>query len=435
VSPNGSDATLLPEGARLLHIGIPKTGTTAIQGAAAASRQQLLEHGVCYPGRGLNHLEPICALMGRSFGSTRHGPRVPPRARWSELMAEVGRTSATRTLISHEFAAESTDEQARRFLAELGDQTYVVITLRSFAALLGSSWQQYVKAGHRKAYETWLREVLADKPSSGAARLFHRRNDQPAIVRRWREAAGRDRVIVVVPDKTDPNRLLDAFSGLLGLPPELLRDAAERLDASENRSLSWPEVEYLRRLNVEVRRQLEWRHYELWVRNGAVARLLASRRPESDEPRVTLPCWAAEPAAAISARYAEAVAASGCLVLGDVDALAAPGPVGDLRPARLLPIDAAVAATAGLISASLGQGADFDVEARPLRPVARKLLQVPRARRWLELNEAVPTAAAGDLLAVSLFRAARQLRARFAAGFSRPTRRRATARRSGARPS
>jgi hypothetical protein len=391
-----------------LHIGIPKTGTTAIQAAAATNRERLRKHGVCYPGHGLNHLEPICAFLGRPFG----GAGIPPQARWSELRREIDRARRQRVLISHEFACESTDDQARAFVSELGDRTHVVITLRSFAALLGSSWQQYVKAGRRRAYHSWLRAVLSDEPSGHAARLFYRRNDQPAIVRRWVQAAGADRVLVVIPDQDHRQRLPDAFSALLGLPPELLRGAAEA-DAGENRSMSWPEAEYLRQVNALVRGRLDWRQYEVWVRAGAVNRLLTGRRPGPGEARVSLPIWAARRAESVAARYAEEVAAAGCRIIGDVEALAAPGPYGEVPPPATLPMDAAVAATAGLVSASLGQGPDFDVTARPLPPVARRLARLPYGRRWLELNEAVPTATAGDLFAVALVRAARQLRHRF----------------------
>ena len=401
------DAGTLPAGARLLHIGIPKTGTTALQTAAAAARAPLLEHGVLYPGRMVNHLEPVCALMGRPFGSSTGAAAAPPMNRWNDLLAEIDRHPGSRVLISHEFASECTDEQAQRFVTALGEQTHVAVTLRSFATLLGSSWQQYVKAGRRKSYGSWLREVLAEDPESRAARLFYRRNDQPAIIRRWSRVVGADRVIVVVPDKTRRKLVLDAFADLLGVPHDLLRAAT---GSGENRSMSWPEVEYLRHLNRVVRERLDWRHYEIWVRNGAVARLLTERRPRPGEPRVVLPPWAAQRAEAIAAEYADEVAASGCRVIGDVRALAAPAPVGELRRVRTVPIEAAVAAASGLISAGLGQGADFDVTERPLPPVAQRLARSDRGRRVLELNESVPMAKAGDLLAVGLLRAARQLR-------------------------
>src|SRR5207249_2973145 len=42
---------LLPEGTRLVHIGPPKTGTTAVQGAFHARRREVLAQGVRYAGR------------------------------------------------------------------------------------------------------------------------------------------------------------------------------------------------------------------------------------------------------------------------------------------------------------------------------------------------------------------------------------------------
>ena len=400
----------LPAGARLLHIGIPKTGTTALQAAAADARERLREHGVCYPGRSRNHLDPVCALMRRPFGTNADGIQVPPPlSRWNELMDEVSRQPGRRVLISHEFASESDDERARRFVDELGEQTHVAVTLRSFAALLGSSWQQYVKAGRRKSYDRWLREVLADEPTSPGAQLFHRRNDQPGILRRWSGLVGVDRVVVVIPDKTRPDFVLDAFADLLDVPRGVLRAPVA---TGENRSMSWPEVEYVRQLNRAVRGRLDWRQYEIWVRNGAVSRMLTDRTPAAAEPPLVLPPWAADRAHGIAADYAAAVADAGVRVVGDVAALAARAPVGELPRSRTVPVDAAVAAAAGLVSAGLGQGADFDVRQRPLPPVAQRLARSPKGRRVLELNEAVPTAKASDLLAVGVLRAARQLRQR-----------------------
>ena len=86
----------------------------------------------------------------------------------------------------------------------------------------------------------------------------------------------------------------DAFADLLAVPHEILRTPEL---SGENRSMSWPEVEYLRRLNRSVRAHLDWRQYELYVRGGAVARMLTGRRPGPNEPRVVLPTWAAERAA------------------------------------------------------------------------------------------------------------------------------------------
>ena len=57
----------LPADAILLHLGFHKTGTTALQSAFAASRPQLLEHGVLYPGRRRSH-HPAAMAMTRFLG-------------------------------------------------------------------------------------------------------------------------------------------------------------------------------------------------------------------------------------------------------------------------------------------------------------------------------------------------------------------------------
>ncbi len=407
--PDPTAAAALPPGTRLLHIGLMKTGTTALQRAAASHRADLAAHGVRYPGRGVNHLQPVCALMGRRLGWSVSGAVAPDLRWWRELMAEVAAADETdRILISHEFASESDDEQAARFVAELGEQTHVVITLRGFATLLGSSWQQYVKAGRRKAFQPWLREVLADEPRSNLARSFHRRHDQAEILTRWLDLVGPERLTVVIGDRSRPNLLPDAFSDLLGLPRELLRNAP---DGGENRSLSWQEAEFLRGVNARVHEaKVGWRPYEVLIRDGLIARTLRARRPSEQESGMVLPPWAEEPALARARRYHDAVLGSGCRVIGDPQLLLERPQVGELPRPTTVPLDAATEATAGLLSAALGQGAEFDVTDRPLPPELRRLLRFKRGRQWIELNEATPTATAGDLFVVALLRAAKQLR-------------------------
>jgi hypothetical protein len=387
-----------------------KTGTTALQHAAAAHRADLAEHGVCYPGQGVNHLYPVCALMGRRLGWSASGAVAPDLRWWRELMAEIRSAEDARVLISHEFASECDDEQAARFVDELGPDTYVVITLRGFATLLGSSWQQYVKAGRRKAFHPWLREVLADPPHSNVARAFHRRHDQAAILRRWLGLVGPERLIAVVGDPDQRCLLPDAFSDLLGLPREFLRDGGEQ---GENRSLSWPEAELLRQVNARVHEaRIGWRPYEVLIRDGLIARTLRARRPSECESPMLLPAWAEGPALERAANYHEAVLTSGCRIIGDPGRLLDRPRVGEVAQPEVVPIDAATEATAGLLSAALGRGAEFDVTDRPLPPELQRLLRFKRGRRWVELNEATPTATAGDLLVVALLRAGKQLRRR-----------------------
>ena len=351
----------LPPDVRLLHIGLAKTGTTALQSTARARRVELLEHGVRYPGHGLNHREAVSALMRRRWGWKGPGATVPPMLHWERLMAEVAAETRRRVWISHEFAAESDDETAQRFVDALGERLHVVVTLRPYGALLTSSWQQYLKTGLTATFERWLQAVLADPPDHGVTETFHRRSDQGGVVRRLAAAAGADRVTAVVVDKAAPTLLTDAFEGLLDLPPGfLVDDALGGLRA--NRSLSAQESEVLRRLNLAVKgRGLSWGDYDVLLRKGGIDRLLQSRTPGPDEPRPVLPAWAAERASERGRRYAEEIAAAGVRVVGDLAVLAAPVPGVAQPPAEpeVVDVDVAVELAAGLLSASTGRGPFF----------------------------------------------------------------------------
>lgn len=78
-----NDAMPLPPRSRLLYIWPMKTGTTAVQAAAREQRQNLLDHGVRYPGTKLNHRSALGALLGWGTVTTgrtgRTGPLGPDR--------------------------------------------------------------------------------------------------------------------------------------------------------------------------------------------------------------------------------------------------------------------------------------------------------------------------------------------------------------------
>lgn len=355
-----SGVAALPVGTPLLHIGIPKTGTTTLQRTAAYHRDKLLENGVCYPGNTLNHREAVSAMMSRTLG-WKNSESTPGMGIWKRIEREVRRTEADRSLISHEFACESTDEQAHRFLEALGPKTHVVITLRGFADLLGSSWQQYVKAGFQKPYGVWLKQILGDRSKLKTTPTFYLRNDQAAIVDRWVRIAGVDKVTVVIADKNKPDQLMNAFEDLLDLPRGMLT-ALPIGGYGGNRGLSAAEAELVLQVNKVFRDQgMTWERYSALMRHGFIARMQENRRPGPDEPSLALPAWAAKKALAQSRRYADAIGESGCRVIGDLSALTTPvRTVTKLDKPTQVPIDAVFEAVAGLLSAEDGRGGFFD---------------------------------------------------------------------------
>lgn len=373
----------LPSGSRLLHIGLPKTGTTSLQRGAALNRETLLAHGVCYPGRAFNHRDQMAALMERPLGWRGRGAKLHPRRLWDNLMGEVRSAEsggADLAFVSHEFVCESTDEQARRFVDELDPgRLHVAVTLRGFADLLPSNWQQFVKSGHTGHFEAWLKDALKAKTRRPTIGTFVRRNDQTAIVQRWVRLLGADRVTVVIGDKRQPDLLTNAFEDLLGLP----RGATAARPAGgyvSNRSLSAAEVELVRRLNTVIADQkYDWRRYTTLIRHGVIARMQECRQPGPDEAPVTLPSWAAERALVLAGQHASAIADSGCRVVGDLATLS--GPVRTVPAAvapDAMPVDAAREAVAGLISAADGRGPFFDQAGDG---VERRLTTDPRLER------------------------------------------------------
>ncbi len=120
-----------------------------------------------------------------------------------------------------------------------------------------------------------------------------------------------------------------------------------------------------RRVNVAAKQHgVPWPDLSRLIVHGASKRLAEGRRPKDDEPRLRLPAWAADRADEEAARHVEEIAASGVRVVGDLATLTAPAPRAadaseDHRHVEHVPIDAAVAALEGLLSAAVGRGAGF----------------------------------------------------------------------------
>ncbi|MGI9085688.1 MAG: hypothetical protein ACR2FE_10440 [Aeromicrobium sp.] len=388
------DVAPLPERARLFHVGIPKSGTTSLQMAASAGRETLRSNGVLYPGTKLNQRDAVLGLMERRWGWTSEG--IPPRQAWDDVMAEVEADTERRVLFGHEFASEADTETAKRFIDAISERQHVVVTLRSPGAILPSAWQQYVKAGVPIGFDDWLSSVIADPPDRNVTKGFHDRNDQAGVVQRWAAAAGADRVTVVVLDKKHPELLFDTFEQLLDLPSGTL--AAQELGGfATNRGLTVPEAELFLALNAIIRPHgVVWDDFQRMVRNGAARRVMDTRH--SDEERPQLPPWAVKRAAEIGAGYAEAIAATGVRIVGDLSQLAeeVPARPHDDPPPTHIPVELAAEAMAGMLSAATFRGATFGEkdEQSAEREVALRKARVKRRARQYSTKEIVWFAAA-----------------------------------------
>lgn len=344
--------TPIPEGAVLLHVGLPKTGTTALQNAAARRRRALLEHGVLYPGTHHNHSWASFAVARRrrGWGSGPNKAAVPPISHWEDLVAEVRAAETRRVLVSHEYFAEHSATVCERVVRDLDRDVHVVFTMRNQSSLLSSTWQEYLKNGITLDFPQWLEAVLGSDEDPEQFRAFAKRTALSDSVAKWARIVGPERVTVAVLDKDNPSLLTETFESLLDVPRGLLGDV-ELSGARANRSMTAPEAELVRSMNADLRghEDVSWDLFRGLYRLGAITSMLSEREPAPDEPRILPPRWAAEAAAARARGHVEAIAGLGVTVVGRLDDLAAVGPsIPEPEPTPdAVPVQAAREATLG----------------------------------------------------------------------------------------
>ena len=314
-----TDCTTLPAGTRLLHIGPHKTGTTSIQGALFAAKDQLPAHGVEFPGHTRHPMEAALAACARP---AMMGDTVPTDQHWTKLLQQVEATGKRTSVISSEFFADAEDDATvARIVEQLGgERVHILVTLRPLAKIMPSQWQQYVQNGLRLGYEDWLRHMLKKAPYEKPTPSFWRRHRHDRLVERWARVAGPERVTVVVVDDRDRGGLMRTFETLLGLPENLLQPVPD----TANRSLTLAETEMLRNLNKEFRGNgLPDELYSKLIRNGAVMHMKNACSPTPQDVKISTPAWAVEAAAGIGAEMAESIARMGVRVVGDPALLSA----------------------------------------------------------------------------------------------------------------
>ncbi|MDZ7578214.1 MAG: hypothetical protein U0904_08590, partial [Candidatus Nanopelagicales bacterium] len=307
------------DGSVLLHIGVPKTGTTALQAALAASRPELESLGVLYPGAKQSHHAAVRAALREPWGWGAQPEQVDP-APWHELVSEVA-NSSDRVVISSEFLTVASGEKAESVIHGMGDRrTVVVITLRPLAALTPSSYQQFLKYGHRLTYEEWLHTVL---PYEGdpQEQPYWMRGDYAALVDRWTRLVGPENLVVIVLDPADRESLFRDVARLLSIPASTL--LANR-QVIANRSMTAAESALLLKLNLAFRGPRDWAWYERYVRRGLVRALVEQRDPAPDEPMLVTPAWAQEELLRVALDSIVRIRESGVCVLGDLNSLATP---------------------------------------------------------------------------------------------------------------
>jgi hypothetical protein len=353
VSVTPISTTPIPAHGVLLHVGVHKTGTTAIQAALADAREDLAAHNVRYPGKLQAQHRAALALLGRPWGWNNRGGGVMDREHFDRLAKRTGKAPG-RVVISSEFFCEASPEQASEAVVALGNPAkrpvHVVVTLRNLGKLLPSSWQQYLKYGMTTSYEPWLKDVLAIPGSSKMTPTFWKRHDHGDVITRWAQAVGPENLTVMVLEDVPRDYMFETFAQFLEVPPEILTG---RMELTSNRSMTAAEAEVLVRLNKKVKKTMQWTDYVTLVRRGVALGMVEGREPDPSEPKLHTPDWALDAAQQVGIKSVETIRASGVEVLGDLDALTTRiESTPESLAVNQLPIDAAVTAIESVIASS-----------------------------------------------------------------------------------
>ncbi len=310
----------------VLHVGLAKAGTTAIQMAAYARRNDLFEQGVLYPGTEYNHRAASKAVGGHRSGwrEDRDRPEAPDIRHWQELVDEVRSHPEHTAFISHELFADYSLDVCRRIVSDLGAVPTVIFTLRNQVSAAGSIWQQFVKYGRTENLDEWIQERLDALENHGArdgrflSRLF-----LSDLVSKWASVVGPQNVILIALDKAQPNLLFDGFESSLGVPEGFFANV--ELDRrAENRSFSLDEAETIRAINAQLRDDpnVTWHNYQRLVRYGAVDPLLAEPSTNIDPHPIRVPQWAAQKISELTATEIAKLRQLGVKVVGDLQTIA-----------------------------------------------------------------------------------------------------------------
>jgi len=301
-------------GDRVIHIGAPKCGSTALQSAFYQNRAALRSEGVTYIGESSHW---ISAAKAVAEVPDRISGKNPPISEWERLVREVRAVTSGTALISSEWFSAAKEGSVQRIVNDLdAKRLHAVLVIRPLTSTLPSAWQQGLKLGGRQGLSEWLDTILnnAEDPRSKRVWSKHRYD---LIAQRWVAALGRERVTVVVANESDPAFIFTAFSQVLGLTQGTLSAPPKRT----NPSLSAFEADTLAELNkIYFERggtMYAYRSGVLRTFDGYVNSLRSGSAQRSTISPAQL-----STVQALNTSIAAGIREAGCRVLGDLDRFA-----------------------------------------------------------------------------------------------------------------
>jgi hypothetical protein len=230
-----------------LHIGLPKTATTYLQRILWNHQEQMRSEGLLLPGDARR--EHLWASRIVRHEGIDNGLSESQRGAWDRLLVEMADWPG-RALVSHEFFAAASADQARRVVEQLAPaEVHVVVTAREPLGLFAASWQEALKNRETTPMADYGRDESDDPRDIWNWRTL----DLRLVLERWAPAGGPvppEHVHVLpLPGRDAPReQIWYHFAGVLGLDAH----AYDLSGAFPNESMGVVEAETLRRVNEHL---------------------------------------------------------------------------------------------------------------------------------------------------------------------------------------
>jgi hypothetical protein len=233
----------MPSMKLLMHIGLHKTGTSAIQSFLLDNRAQLLAQGLLYPldlEKWGNHNPLAWHLMDPRYLPTQGDfyRKLSTPAHWQKLHEAVSESRADRVILSGEdFSLIGRPQQLAALLERY--ETRVIVYLRRQDQYLQSIYNQDVKNYEFMRHERFEDFVLDHRLEE----ILH----YDVFLERWSAAFGKENIVVGIYDRGClKDGLIPDFASLAGI--DLRQDMRVRQEAVNTR-LSDRALEVKRMLN------------------------------------------------------------------------------------------------------------------------------------------------------------------------------------------
>ena len=253
------DCTASLERRLVLHIGMPKTGSTTIQGLLVSFEQELRDRGVHVLGhRRLSVGRPTSpdrlrkALYRRSFGPPEQAWRsIAKEEPWRSTVEDILRSNARLFVISHEGFIGRPNPRAPAIISEFanacGLSVDIVAYVRPQCQFFESRYSQMVnRGGYLLPFDAFAAASFTLRTIARHPWLDYRRVFAP-----WRAVFGPRVTVYPLESSRLPDGLAAHFLGLLGAPELAVREV-KRLRVNQRIGAKALEVRRLRNLAVRM---------------------------------------------------------------------------------------------------------------------------------------------------------------------------------------